>query len=93
MDHSPSARRLAVHGRVQGVNFRAVTQRRAEELDLAGWVANQADGTVAVHAEGDSDALDALADWLREEGPPGASVDRVDATYAQPEGIDGFAVR
>jgi len=88
----PFARRLAVHGQVQEVNFRAATQRCAEELGLAGWVANQADGTVAVHAEGEADALDALVAWAH-EGPEGASVERVDAGEAQPEGIDGFAVR
>jgi acylphosphatase len=92
MDRSPDARRLAVHGQVQEVNFRAATQRRAEELGLTGWVANQADGTVAVHAEGDSDALDALVAWAN-EGPAAASVERVDAAEAQPEGIVGFAVR
>ncbi len=92
MSAAPTARRLTVQGRVQGVNFRAVTQRRAEELGVAGWVANQADGTVAVHAEGDPDALDALVAWLH-EGPAGASVERVDQDEVQPEGMAGFAVR
>lgn len=92
MSPSSTARRLTVHGRVQGVNFRAVTQRRAEELGVAGWVANQADGTVAVHAEGDPDALDAFVAWLH-EGPDGASVEHVDVGEAQPEGVAGFAVR
>jgi acylphosphatase len=92
MSHGPAARRLVVHGEVQEVNFRAATQRRAEELGLAGWAANQADGTVAVHAEGDPEALDALEAWAR-EGPAAASVERVEATEAQPEGIAGFAVR
>ena len=92
MSSAPTGRRLTVQGRVQGVNFRAVTQRRAQELGVTGWVANQADGTVAVHAEGDPDALDALVAWLH-EGPAGASVERVDQADAQPEGIAGFAVR
>jgi acylphosphatase len=92
MSPSPDARRLAVHGQVQEVNFRAATQQRAEELGLTGWVANQGDGTVAVHAEGDPDALDALVAWAH-EGPAAASVERVDSAESQPEGIAGFTVR
>ena len=92
MNAGPAARRLVVHGQVQGVNFRAVTRRHAEELGLAGWVANQADGTVALHAEGDPEALDALVDWVH-EGPAGSNVERVDVAEVQPEGTTGFAVR
>jgi len=83
---------MTVHGDVQGVNFRNAALARAEELGLAGWVANQADGTVAVHAEGTDEALDALVAWA-EQGPPGAGVERVDSDEAQPEGLEGFAVR
>lgn len=89
---NPAARHMTVHGDVQGVNFRNATLARAEELGLAGWVANQADGTVAVHAEGTDEALDALRAWL-EQGPPGAGIERVDSAEAQPEGVEGFAVR
>ncbi|HEV2753240.1 MAG TPA: acylphosphatase [Solirubrobacteraceae bacterium] len=89
---TPAARHLTVHGDVQGVNFRNATLARAEELGLAGWVANQADGTVAIHAEGTDEVLDALVQWA-EQGPPGARVQRVDSAEAPPEGIDGFAMR
>ena len=42
-----TALRLTVHGRVQGVFYRDWTIRNARELGLAGWVRNEADGTVA----------------------------------------------
>ena len=49
---------LFVHGRVQGVFFRASTQKVAEGLELTGWVKNCSDGSVEVHAEGDKEKLE-----------------------------------
>jgi len=66
-----------VHGDVQGVGFRWFVRRTATELGVRGWVANRADGTVAVTAEGDPPALDRLVAALH-EGPRGARVTRVD---------------
>ncbi|HEY8582963.1 MAG TPA: acylphosphatase, partial [Capillimicrobium sp.] len=59
-----AAVRAAVSGRVQGVGFRDATVRRASELGVLGWVRNADDGTVAVHAEGSAEAVDALVAWL-----------------------------
>ncbi|NJL92227.1 MAG: acylphosphatase [Anaerolineae bacterium] len=49
-----------VHGRVQGVSFRATTQQTAQQLNLTGWVRNRPDGTVEVLAEGPRAALERL---------------------------------
>ncbi len=38
--------RVSVEGSVQGVGYRAWTERVAAELDLSGWVRNRRDGTV-----------------------------------------------
>lgn len=46
------ARRLTVHGRVQGVFFRATVSDAAVAAGASGWAANHADGTVEVWAEG-----------------------------------------
>lgn len=82
-----------VHGRVQGVGFRYFVVRRARALGLAGWVANQADGSVRCVAEGPSPVLERLLEVLR-QGPPGSRVDRVDAATRAGDGtIHGFAVR
>ena len=35
---------LIIRGRVQGVYFRAATQREARRLGLTGWVKNRNDG-------------------------------------------------
>jgi DNA ligase D-like protein (predicted 3'-phosphoesterase) len=59
---------------------------------VLGWVRNEDDGTVAVHAEGPAAAVDQLVEFLR-NGPPGAKVDEVDANEVRPEGHEQFAIR
>ena len=63
------AARYVVQGRVQGVGYRYFVLRHAEELRLAGFAKNQADGTVEVVAEGAGSALQKLEERLG-EGPP-----------------------
>ncbi len=82
-----------VHGIVQGVNFRYYTRMRAQALGLSGWVANRADGTVEVVAEGPRPAVESLLDFLR-EGPPAARVDYVETRWERPTGeFRGFHIR
>ena len=47
-------RRLAIHGSVQGVGFRASLAREARALGLAGWVRNRVDGSVEAVVAGDA---------------------------------------
>jgi len=82
-----------VHGRVQGVGFRFFVVRRAQQLGLNGWVANEQSGRVRCMAEGRRAELESLLDALR-EGPPGAGVERVDAAWSTATGeFTGFDVR
>jgi len=71
-----------VHGRVQGVFFRAFVNRQARELGLLGYVRNLPDGTVGVRAEGERRQLEKLADYLK-VGPRGASVKDVTFIWAE----------
>ena len=82
-----------VHGRVQGVGFRYFVIHRAMALDLTGWVANEADGTVRCVAEGPRVALDGLVEAL-EAGPAGALVERVSTAFGPASGrFASFEVR
>jgi acylphosphatase len=82
-----------VHGNVQGVSFRAYTQREALRLHITGWVANQWDGTVKVTAEGSDEALLRLVQWLH-RGPPAARVDQVEVAWSDGSGeFKGFQIR
>jgi acylphosphatase len=82
-----------VRGRVQGVGFRYFVAREARRLGLAGWVANDVDGSVRAVAEGSGPELDRIEHLLR-TGPPGAIVEGV-STVRMPGtgGFDGFTVR
>ena len=82
-----------VRGRVQGVGFRWFVVREAERLGLAGWVANDADGSVRVVAEGERGNLDHLAQRLS-VGPRGAHVVDLDLRWSVARGAErGFTVR
>jgi DNA ligase D-like protein (predicted 3'-phosphoesterase) len=84
--------RAIVAGRVQRVGFRDATRRRARELGVLGWVRNDGESAVAIHAEGEPAAVDALIEFLH-EGPPAATVSEVTVTDAKVEGHEQFAVR
>ena len=87
------ATRMVVHGRVQGVFFRASTRDLATRHDVAGWVRNDPGGTVTVHLEGPPDAVATVADWVRGGGPPDARVERVEQDEVADEGLTDFRVR
>jgi DNA ligase D-like protein (predicted 3'-phosphoesterase) len=92
---APSAARAiraTVTGAVQGIGFREATRRRAGKLGVLGWVRNQDDGSVGVHAEGAPGDVAALVEFLR-DGPRGAAVDDVGVTDVKVEGHEQFAVR
>jgi DNA ligase D-like protein (predicted 3'-phosphoesterase) len=86
--------RAVVRGDVQAVGFRDATLRQAGRLGLTGWVRNEADGSLRVHAEGDQPALDELVAFLG-DGPSLAQVAGVDVDVASVpvEGHEQFAVR
>ena len=67
-------RHYLISGRVQGVGFRAFTQRQARELRLAGWVRNLEDGRVEALARGPAETLASFESRLR-QGPAHGRVD------------------
>ncbi len=85
---------LVIRGRVQGVGFRWFARRAARSLGLAGWVANQPDGSVRLAAAGPQGQLDQLVTALR-AGPPSSRVEALDPDPAAPAGDlpDPFQIR
>lgn len=83
---------LRIIGRVQGVFFRARTKDIADRLGLTGWVKNEIDGSVVVHAEGSDKQLGELEEWCR-RGPPAADVSKVMKQETVEGGHTTFEIR
>lgn len=84
---------LEIYGRVQGVFYRANTERQAKRLGLTGWVRNRLDGSVEAVAEGETDAVETLIAWCR-QGPPRSQVDRLEIEKNDPTGeFKDFEIR
>lgn len=82
-----------VHGRVQGVGYRAFAAREAQTVGLLGWVKNEPDGTVRIVAEGPRAVLERFLDTIH-VGPALARVARIDETWTPPNDLHGgFEVR
>jgi len=71
---------LVVRGRVQGVCFRAETQRAARTFGVSGWVRNKRDGTVEAIVEGAKKDVISLINWCN-TGPPISRVEKVDVSW------------
>jgi DNA ligase D-like protein (predicted 3'-phosphoesterase) len=84
--------RAVVRGQVQGVGLRDATRREGRRLGAMGWVRNEEDGSVLVHAEGPEADVDALVEFLR-AGPAGARVAAVEVEQVKVEGHEQFAIR
>src|SRR3546814_2209353 len=72
-----AARRLRIHGRVQGVFYRNWTVQTARSLGLSGWVRNRSDGTVEAVVAGSAEDIQRFIS-LAHDGPPAAHVTSID---------------
>lgn len=82
-----------VHGKVQGVGFRAFTEYHATQKGLEGWVRNRQDGTVEVEAEGSKPMLKAFLQLL-EQGPHLSRVSQIIVDWKDANRhTQGFTVR
>ncbi len=72
---------INVHGRVQGVFYRASTRDAARQFGVKGFVRNEPDGSVYIEATGDEESLKKLIAWCR-KGPPQAMVSHVEVNDA-----------
>lgn len=81
-----------VSGRVQGVWYRAHTEKEARRHGVQGWVRNLPDGRVEAVFEGPEQAVRSMIDWCH-RGPPRARVDDVQVTWEEPQGCTDFDIR
>ncbi len=84
---------IVVSGKVQGVWYRASTEKVARALGVKGWVRNLPTGQVEILAQGEKTAIEQLIDWCH-QGPPAAEVSKVEVEWEDPgKALDDFVVR
>jgi acylphosphatase len=74
------------------VGLRTAFEQQARAFGVAGWVRNNADGTVEAVFEGDPQGVGRLVEFAR-KGPPGAVIEKVDVVEEPPEGLSSFSSR
>jgi acylphosphatase len=87
-----SSYRFTVTGQVQGVGFRYSALAQARRLGVRGWIGNRDDGAVEGVAGGETPALEAFREWLR-QGPRLARVERLDWSETSEATPPGFEIR
>lgn len=93
MSDEPARAELRIHGKVQGVFFRANTRDQSRHRDLTGWVKNLPDGTVRAVIEGPRAEVQEVVDWAH-EGPSAARVEEVEVEWTESTGeFDSFEIR
>ncbi len=91
--HCVAVRRaiIEIHGAVQGVGFRPFVYRLATEMDLRGWVLNDARG-VFIEVDGDMSTLEGFVTRLQGELPAVASIDTIDVAFVDEAGFSSFEI-
>lgn len=79
-------------GRVQGVFFRATTERIAAEHAVEGWVRNEPDGSVRCVVEGEAAELDRFVAAIERAKRGNIDETRIDRDEATGE-FTGFEIR
>jgi acylphosphatase len=83
---------ITVSGKVQGVFYRQSTMEKARELELKGFVRNEANGDVYLEAEGSDEKLEELVKWCR-QGPSRARVERVNVSEGELKNFTDFIIK
>ena len=94
-----------ISGRVQGVFFRAYTQRQAKALGLCGWVRNVYSEKLKVNSsklvdfigveavfEGEKSSVNEMIAWCW-DGSPSAEVTDVVVVWEKPSGSSTFEIK
>jgi acylphosphatase len=91
VDRKKRTVRVRITGRVQGVCYRAWTERTANAMGLSGWVCNRRDGAVEALFSGATDQVEEMLERCR-EGPPAAVVEAVAVVEEGGNVVAGFSI-
>lgn len=82
---------LIISGKVQGVFYRASAKKKAEELNVSGWIRNTREGDVEAMISGKKDSVDRFVEWSK-SGPQRAVVTGVVIHKKELLEFDSFSV-
>ena len=93
IDMEKARAHIFISGRVQGVFFRAYTERAAQERAIKGWVMNTHDGRVEAVLEGEKEKVEDMIRWCH-QGSPHSRVKEVSVDWEKYSGeFKDFSVR
>lgn len=84
----PIRMRILIEGQLQGLNFRLATQKKAQELQLLGFIRYLSDGRLEIEAQGPPEEVEALLTWCQTK-PHAAHISHIFYRYDDP--LTGFA--
>ena len=83
---------LKILGKVQGVFYRASAKKKAEELEISGWIKNASDGSVEAMITGSDQQISNYIQWCK-SGPDKANVEDVQVTDQELEQFHSFKIK
>jgi acylphosphatase len=87
------AAHVIFEGRVQGVFFRANTQKKARGMGITGWVRNMDNGSVEAFFEGEAQDIRSIIEEISQGNGMGAArVDNSQVRWSDPECFADFDV-
>lgn len=92
MVQTKTAYQIVIEGRVQGVGFRYFAKQKAMEINVFGWIKNNANGNVQIEVEGEKEAIDNFISNCF-QGPPMAMVTHVHLSEIPTQGFRKFEIR
>lgn len=81
--------KIIVKGKVQGVSYRYYTKKKAEQLNIKGYVKNLDNGDVEIVAQGEN--IERLKEWCK-EGPPLAKGSKIKAEKVKTKDYKDFRI-
>ncbi len=83
--------RLIIYGNVQGVGFRIAALKKAQALEIYGYIKNLTDGSIECSIEGTEFRVNEFMKWIR-HGPSGAMVLKTDIEKLPIQGYSLFTI-
>ena len=90
-DNLQKCLKLNINGAVQGIGFRPFVYRLARELQLTGWVNNNAQG-VAIAVEGTQQRLNVFLERLQIEKPARSQIYQITKEWCEPVNYQSFEI-